>query len=890
MEQREQRALQTEFSSGRARMAAAGRTLRSGLAAMTAALTPQRPRQRAAAEQQGTDGPERQAETSAPVREVVFVDGPRSPGRQAERSAPVREVLFETATPEKPRRSVPARASDVVAMSASGAAVAQGQHGVTADAPEEYARAQGVSVVEVSVTQEQRVVDQGTTAGDAQKQASVAREQRVVAAGALAGMAQVQSSQDSAGMAQEQSVVPEDASAGGARAQASVALEQRVMGAGTSAVGAQVQSNQDGAVVQGDSMAQMLQVLQQMRAEVQQVQKQVLQQVQESQAEMRADVRAVVQSVRTEVLQMQDNQAARTAALEQRVLAVETNQAQLHAKMIGVSVSLERLTQGMERVNASVQHLNEVLAQETERAIASVQQLREEQEERLEVVEQQLQMLQEVPLAGNQTDNEERLFTIEQRLIELEVDPAEHERQQRLEKRLNIVDQQRQNEHARQLEEQARLLQELRDEQERLRDEQEKLKNNEKRICAKIEQFVRASADLVKKEAFDPLLAKYEQGTNLVLKGTGATSPAALPSLAEMFKAKPGEWDCANCWTRNKPEAQVKCMSCEEYTYLKTPKEWAADEEARKQRCHATFKKWDAEKAAAKLVGAPAPPYPDFSEEAWKRWDAEKVAARLAGAPEPPYPGFSEKATANSKPLVFSFEPQKATEADTGAEDSASEAEGRSQAWAAGWDPERSGRGGLIPARSQNPMRAPSFGRGREFNEHNGQQRSTLHVGGANARALSKISDEESDDDEQQRAPESDWSMECCRVEIKEPESFQFRDAFEAGREQAHEDIAFQEGYQYGASEAAANWEIEREMAGPYSSACVTDSMLSEREAEWSTEEETRSGDNNEREAEWRAEEETRSHGSNERGAENSEEDWRDTQWDENGEIIYGYD
>ena len=73
MEQREQRALQTEFSSGRARMAAAGRTLRSGLAAMTAALTPQRPRQRAAAEQQGTDGPERQAETSAPVREVVFV-------------------------------------------------------------------------------------------------------------------------------------------------------------------------------------------------------------------------------------------------------------------------------------------------------------------------------------------------------------------------------------------------------------------------------------------------------------------------------------------------------------------------------------------------------------------------------------------------------------------------------------------------------------------------------------------------------------------------------------------------------------------------------------------------------------------------------------------------
>ena len=70
-------------------------------------------------------------------------------------------------------------------------------------------------------------------------------------------------------------------------------------------------------------------------------------------------------------------------------------------------------------------------------------------------------------------------------------------------------------------------------------------------------------------------------------------------------------------------------------------------------------------------------------------------------------------------------------------------------------------------------------------------------------------------------------------------------------------------------------------MAESYSSACVTDSMLDEREAEWSAEEETRSSGGNEREAEWRTEEETRSGGSNERGAENGEEeDWRTAQWE----------
>ena len=83
--------------------AAAGRTLRSGLKAMTAVLTPRR--RQAATEQQVKDGPERQTKMSTPAR----------------------EVLFETDTPEKLRRPVPAGASDVVAMSASEAAVAQGQ-------------------------------------------------------------------------------------------------------------------------------------------------------------------------------------------------------------------------------------------------------------------------------------------------------------------------------------------------------------------------------------------------------------------------------------------------------------------------------------------------------------------------------------------------------------------------------------------------------------------------------------------------------------------------------------------------------------------------------------------------------------------------------------------
>jgi hypothetical protein len=102
---------------------------------------------------------------------------------------------------------------------------------------------------------------------------------------------------------------------------------------------------------------------------------------------------------------------------------------------------------------------------------------------------QVLQMLQEVPL------EEERLNIVEQKLGEPGVDPGEHERQQRIEERQAIVEQQWRNRHARELEEQSRLLQALRDEQERLRHEQEKIRNNEKsreRRAGKAAQRARA--------------------------------------------------------------------------------------------------------------------------------------------------------------------------------------------------------------------------------------------------------------------------------------------------------------------------------------------------------------------------------------------------------------
>jgi len=42
----------------------------------------------------------------------------------------------------------------------------------------------------------------------------------------------------------------------------------------------------------------------------------------------------------------------------------------------------------------------------------------------------------------------------------------------------------------------------------------------------------------------------------------GRAASSELPSLADMFKPKPGEWDCPTCKKRNKPTATIKCMAC----------------------------------------------------------------------------------------------------------------------------------------------------------------------------------------------------------------------------------------------------------------------------------------------------------------------------------------
>ncbi len=44
----------------------------------------------------------------------------------------------------------------------------------------------------------------------------------------------------------------------------------------------------------------------------------------------------------------------------------------------------------------------------------------------------------------------------------------------------------------------------------------------------------------------------------------GQEAASELPSLADMFKPKPGEWDCQTCKTRNKPTDTIRCMACEE--------------------------------------------------------------------------------------------------------------------------------------------------------------------------------------------------------------------------------------------------------------------------------------------------------------------------------------
>ena len=116
---------------------------------------------------------------------------------------------------------------------------------------------------------------------------------------------------------------------------------------------------------------------------------------------------------------------------------------------------------------------------------------------------------------------------------------------------------------------------------------------------------------------------------------------------------------------------------------------------------------------------------------------------------------------------------------------------------------------------------------------------------GSGKSALAQESDDDSDDGRILQVQHEDLSeiVECKQIEFNEPESFQFREASEAGREQAHEDTAFDEGYKYGEAEAAANWELEHQIAEPYSSESEGDSVISEREAAHSEAESVISGE-----------------------------------------------
>ena len=224
--------------------------------------------------------------------------------------------------------------------------------------------------------------------------------------------------------------------------------------------------------------------------EQQSVHAQILQMLQQVRAEM-AELRAEVQQVRTEV----------RAEMQQRMHTVEVNQAQLRAQIVGVEATLEQLAKDKESASAHVQQLKQ---EQGERIDAIEQQLlrRRDEEEKfrvneIRVVRQEVQQVLEEHWRVN-----EQQFIDEIRVVRQEVQQVLEEHWRVNEQRLIEVEV-----HTAELES---LLQALRDEQERLRDEQEKIKNNEKRVRARIEQFVRESAELVKKEAFDPLLARFE--------------------------------------------------------------------------------------------------------------------------------------------------------------------------------------------------------------------------------------------------------------------------------------------------------------------------------------------------------------------------------------------
>jgi len=445
----------------------------------------------------------------------------------------------------------------------------------------------------------------------------------------------------------------------------------------------------------------------------------------------------------------------------------------------------------------------EQLAKYKESASAHMQQLKQEQGERILAIEQQL--LQH-------RDEEEKFRGNEIRVVRQEV-------QQILDEHLRVNEQQfigregqlkivEQHNHGKELEEQAMQelqdeVQMLRKEQERLREEQEKMKGNEKRICAKIEQYMRASAKLVKEEAIDPLLAKFEQGRLRdaqeqseavelaeAAKDTRKAKQAeavALPSLAGMFQLKPGEWDCSCCWTRNKSYA-VRCMSCAKGIAPNAPELGSRAFRQRLDEQYVTWATASSQRASAENTDSlPQEMQVRGSEMLRQKNEQEKKSLltaalqQLGHAWQEPYVAYKRAAERSAEEETCSF----------GSNES-----------------------------------------GAENNEPPSQKDE-------------RDSDDDSDDGRILQVQHEDLSeiVECKQIEFNEPESFQFREAFEAGRELAHEDKAFAEGYKYGEAEAEENWKHEYQIGEPYSSESEGDSVLSEREAAHSEAESVISGE-----------------------------------------------
>ena len=221
---------------------------------------------------------------------------------------------------------------------------------------------------------------------------------------------------------------------------------------------------------------------------------------------------------------------------------MRTESASAHAQQLRVE-QVERF--------AVVEQQLQKFQQEQEKLKGNEERGRVEQVERMAVVEQQLQDLQQEQeqLKGS----EERWRIVEQKLGEPGIGPGERERQERLEERLNIVDQQLldqdrrrsmveqqwHNRHARRLEEQAKLLQELRDEQERLRDEQEKIKDNEQRIGEKNNMSGAAQSGSAGPGSLQSVLAAFDAASDA--RRTVRTALQQMVHAQEQYKRE-AEW------------------------------------------------------------------------------------------------------------------------------------------------------------------------------------------------------------------------------------------------------------------------------------------------------------------------------------------------------------